>query len=222
MPTGKGATLLLTRPEPDSRRFAARLAGVPAVISPLLRIVPVPHDGRELAQAEGLVFTSVHAVPAAGAGRGRCAFCVGPRTGQIARDAGFDVIVGPGDAEGLIPLIQVSGLRLVHPHGRHVARPLPVPGVVVYDQIAAPLSPEAQALLSRPQPVIAPLFSPRSAAVLAREAADAAAPLWLAAISKATLQAWEGPAAARHIVAARPDADAMVAAICRLIGKEQS
>lgn len=105
-PADTPPVLLLTRPEPASRRFAAEAAylGLQTIISPVLRILPVAHEGgARLAQARGLVFTSVHAVPAAGAGRGRPAICVGPATAQAARAAGFDVTEGPGDAARMMP-----------------------------------------------------------------------------------------------------------------------
>lgn len=216
-------TLLLTRPEPAARRFAAAAAplGLPVLISPVLRIVPVPHDAGRLAAAEGLVFTSVHAVPAAGAGRGRPAICVGPATAQAAREAGFAVTEGPGDAARMLPLLQELGPGWLHPHGAHVAKVLPVPGVVVYDQLPLELSPAARALLAGPGPVILPLFSPRSARLLAGQAGGARAALWLAPISAAAAAAWSGPAA-RVAVAPDPDAGGVLAAIETLLGAEQS
>ena len=136
------ASVLLTRPLPDARRFAAMLAGAApnteVVISPILRIVPVAYDAARLADAAGLVFTSAHAVAAAGAGRGRPAICVGPRTAELARAAGFDVTEGRGDARGLIPLIRAAGVPLIYPHGRHLAQTLPVKGVTVSDQLPQP------------------------------------------------------------------------------------
>lgn len=221
MPTAPRATLLLTRPMPDSRRIAAMLADWPVVIAPILRIEPVAHDAAALQAAPGLVFTSGHAVASAGPGQGRLALCVGSRTGDLARAAGFDVREGDGFAESLLPLIATAGMPLIHPHGRHLARRLPVPGVVVYDQLPQPLTPEALALLSRPDPVVLPLFSPRSARLLSQALAGAVAPLWVVAISDAALAAFEAPAA-RAVVAARPDAPALVAAIGQIARAEQS
>ncbi|WP_374302651.1 uroporphyrinogen-III synthase [Paracoccus sp. (in: a-proteobacteria)] len=212
--------LLLTRPLADSRRFAAMLPDWRAVLSPILRIVAVDHDGRQLRDAPGLVFTSAHAVGSAGPGRGRLALCVGGHTARVARAAGFDVREGNGFAEGLLPMIEAAGVPLVHPHGRHLARVLPVPGVVVYDQQAVPLTLEAQALLAGGAPVVLPLFSPRSARLVADAAHGARAPLWLVAISDAAMAAWHGPAAGRR-VADSPDAAAMAAAIRGLSLAEQ-
>lgn len=212
--------LLLTRPLEDSRRFAAMLPGWRAVISPILRIVAVDHDGAALHRAPGLVFTSAHAVPAAGPGRGRLALCVGGHTAHVARQAGFDVRTGNGFAEGLLPLIDDARVPLVHPHGRHLARRLPVPGMVVYDQEALPLNDDARRLLAGTAPVILPLFSPRSARLAAAAARDARAPLWPVAISRAALDAWDAPAAICR-VADSPDAEAMADAIRALPAAEQ-
>lgn len=221
MPSRLTPTLLLTRPPADSRRLAALLPQIPSVIAPILQIVPVPHDAARLAEAEGLVFTSGHAVAAAGAGRGRPAFCVGPRTATLARNAGFEVIEGAGTSDQLRGLIAASGLRLLHPHGRHVASPLPVEGIVVYDQIAQPLTPAATELLAGRGPVVLPLASPRSARLLSQAACNAGAPLWLAAISPAAMAGWSGPAE-RRTVAASPQLAALATAIRHLCQVEQS
>ncbi|WP_378942030.1 uroporphyrinogen-III synthase [Paracoccus sp. R86501] len=221
MPADPRPTLLLTRPRPGAQRFAKLMQGWRCVISPVLRIVPVDHDGDILTAAQGLVFTSAHAVPAAGPGRGRPALCVGAQTARQARDAGFDVTEGAGTADSLLPLIKGASVPLVHPHGRHLAQMLPVPGVVVYDQQAVDLTGKAQRLLVDDAPVILPIFSPRTATVVAQQVVDARAPLWVVAISDAALRNWSGPA--QHtIVADRPDAHAMRDAILRLWAAEQS
>lgn len=191
-----------------------------AVISPVLRIKAVDHDSGPLHAAPGLIFTSAHAVPAAGPGRGRLALCVGGHTAQVAREAGFDVREGNGFAESLLPLIEAAGVPLIHPHGRHLAKRLPVPGVIVYDQQAMPLNEQARALLAGDAPVVLPLFSPRSARLASKAARGARAALWPVAISHAALAAWAAPSAG-HAVADRPEATAMVAAIRRLPVAEQ-
>lgn len=223
MPTNTTPTLLLTRPEPASRRFAAGLAhpDLPVVIAPVLRIVAVAHDTGRLARARGLVFTSAHAVPAAGAGRGRPAICVGPATAEAARAAGFDVTEGPGDAARMMPLLAGLGDGWLHPHGAHVAKVLPVPGLVVYDQLPQALTEAAMRLLSGSAPVVMPLFSPRSAQLLSARVRDARAPLWLAPISAAARARWDGPAA-RIQIAEHPDAEGVIRAIETLLDVEQS
>ncbi|MBB1497425.1 uroporphyrinogen-III synthase [Paracoccus sp. MC1862] len=211
--------VLITRPEAAARRFAAQVEalGLRHVIAPLLRIVGVPHDGAAVRDATGLVFTSENGVRFAGPGRGRPAWCVGPRTAEQARKAGYDVREGPGDAARLIPLIDDLGPGWLHPHGAHVAARLPAPGMVVYDQLPLPPSPEALALLQGTAPVILPLFSPRSAR-LAAEAARGSpgAPLRIVPISAAAEAAWraawpEGPV--RCVVADQPDAESILRAI---------
>lgn len=222
MPLATPPLLLLTRPEPAARRFAAGIAhlGLPVVISPVLTILPVAHDADRLAGARGLVFTSVHAVPAAGAGGGRPAICVGPATAEAARAAGFQVTEGPGDAARMLPLLQDLGAGWLHPHGTHVAKVLPVPGMVVYDQLPQSLTAEARAALAGRAPVILPLFSPRSARVLADQAAEARAPLWLAPISAAARAAWP-LTPARVALAPTPDAPGVLAAIEMLLSPEK-
>lgn len=220
MPPAPRPILLLTRPGDDSERTAARI-GADVIVAPILQIVPVDHDGAALARAQGLVFTSAHAVASAGPGRGRPAICVGERTGEVARDAGFAVIQGAGTADSLAPLIAASPVPLVHPHGRHLAQRLAVPGVVVYDQRPQPLTARARAALMGARPVVVPVYSPRSARLLAGMAAGARAPLWLVAISDAAAAAWTAPAA-RRAVADQPSGRAMDAAIRAMLAAEQS
>ena len=220
MPPAPRPILLMTRPGDDSERTAARI-GADVIVAPILQIVPVDHDGEALARAPGLVFTSAHAVASAGQGRGRPAICVGERTGQVAHDAGFSVIQGAGTADSLAPLIAASPVPLVHPHGRQLAQRLAVPGVVVYDQRPQPLTARARAALMGARPVVVPVYSPRSARLLAGMAAGARAPLWLVAISDAAAAAWTAPAA-RRAVADQPSGRAMDAAIRAMLAAEQS
>ena len=222
-PCDASPVLLLTRPEPASRRFAAEAAhlGLETIIAPILRIVPVGHDGKLLAQARGLVFTSAHAVPAAGPGRCRPAICVGPATAEAARAAGYDVTEGPGDALRMMPLLDGLDEGWLHPHGAHVAKRLPVPGMVVYDQLPQPLGAAAHDALAGAGPVILPLFSPRSARLLSDRLDGARAALWLVPISPAAADQWQRPYA-RMIVADQPDATGILRGIEALLGRRES
>ncbi|WBU64528.1 uroporphyrinogen-III synthase [Paracoccus aerodenitrificans] len=211
---------LLTRPQAQSEDFAAGLAGIDYLISPILKIVPLPFDSTAIAEAPGLVFTSANAVAFAGPGQGRLALCVGPQTGEAARQAGFEVTTGPGDAEGLMPLLDIRRDWL-HLHGRHLARELPLAGIEVYDQQALPLNAAADAALAGSRPVILPLFSRRSAGILSDAVRDARAAIGIVAISEAVESAYSGPADAR-IVAAQPDRAGMVATIRMLSQTERS
>jgi uroporphyrinogen-III synthase len=225
-------TLLLIRPELQSRRFADEFctdfgADWPIVVSPLLEIViiaaPIP-------AAREIIFTSENAVgpfvahsPAAQ----RRAWCVGPRTARAAADAGFQVRVGPGNAEGLLPLILAErpAGRLLYVRGRHAASDLEnalisagieAESVVVYEQEARVPTPEAAALLCSDAPVLVPLFSPRSARLFAQAATDAQAELRIAAISAAAAEPVRALRNARIIVAAHPDSDGVLAVLKQL------
>jgi uroporphyrinogen-III synthase len=217
--------LLLTRPEPAARRFLAELelaAGrhVPALIAPLLRIDEMTPPRPELSPA-ALILTSERG--ARGAARmgyaGLPAWCVGPRTAQAARGAGLIPREGGGFAEALLAEILAAPdegpllhLRGDHQRGDLVAR-LRAAGrdcaqAVVYAQSARPAPVEARALLDGTAPVLAPVFSPRSAALLAG-CAPVAAPLTLVAISAAAAAAL-APLGGRVVTATRPDAEAMI------------
>jgi uroporphyrinogen-III synthase len=221
-------TILLTRPEAQSRDFAAALRArigpdISVIVSPVLEIVPVPF--RLPVDPRFLVLTSVHAAEAARrAGLAKLpAFCVGDRTAEAARAAGLLPQSAAGDAAALLALLKDArpkgpGLYI---RGRHAASDLAkdlvsagtdTHSVIAYDQSARPLSPEARAALGSSRPVILPVFSPRSSRLLAAEAAGATAPLDLIAISAAAAAPWEGRPVSLAIAAA-PDGPAMEDAV---------
>lgn len=232
--TDPAMTLLLTRPRAQAARFAQafgqRFGGqIPICLSPILEIRPkgaLP----PLDRAEGLIFTSANGVRAfadQSDNRRFFAYCVGARTAQAARDAGLQAEVMGEDAAGLVAalLARRPAGPLIHLRGEHargqVAQKLRDGGLacreaVVYAQIPQELSAGAQDLLAGLAPVLLPLFSPRSAVLMAEAAADATAPLYVAAMSAAVEAAWTGPSA-RLVRADRPDADAMLEALGRLI-----
>ena len=221
--TREPPVLLLTRPEADSRRFAARVAALAGsarvVVSPLLEIAamgpPAPPGGVP-------VFTSAAAVPLAGPGGGARAWCVGPRTAEAARAAGWAPREGGGDAGALVAAMLASGDPgpFVHLRGAHargcVAERLRAGGRaaaerVVYDQRAVPLSPEALEALGGGGRVVAPLFSPRSAALLVAGAGNPGAPPRVVAMSVAVAEVARAAGWPAR-VAARADAGAMAEA----------
>lgn len=189
---------LLTRPLAQSVAFAAEMPGVDCLIAPILRIEALPFDAAQLAAAPGLIFTSANAVPFAGPGQGRPALVVGPQTAAAARAAGFAVEEGPGDALGMLPLLD-GRAGWLHLHGRHRARVLPTLGIAVYDQVAQPLPDAARAALADRRALILPLFSPRSAELLSDATASAQAPIATVAISARADAAYQGPAGLRRI-----------------------
>lgn len=239
-------TVLLTRPAPASRRFADALrdrlgAGVPVLIAPVLDIVlDAPAAADALAGAGGVILSSENgaaACAASGAGAGLSAFCVGRRTARAAGAAGLvPVAHPPGDLDGLLAQIVAAGWPgwrgpLVHLHGAHVtgdavaalaAHGIAVRSAVVYDQRARPLSDAALVLLAGDAPVVVPVFSSRSARLIAPALAAARAPLRLAAISPRAAGALDVQSALQVRTADRPDADAMLDTVAALLSGPSS
>ncbi|NOD76020.1 MULTISPECIES: uroporphyrinogen-III synthase [unclassified Ruegeria] len=193
----------MTRPRAASKRFVAQLptrvrSRVQVIYSPILEIRPLS-VAVETEGVKGLIFTSANAVNAAaskGVDRTLPAYCVGPSTTGTAKGYGWQAEMVGAAAEELVgyllknrPDSPLLHLRGEHTRGNIAARltesGLTVREQPVYQQLLLPLTPEAADAADRNLPVIAPLFSPRTA----RHFADiwsGSAPLWLAAISQAT------------------------------------
>ena len=220
-------TILITRPAHAARALADALRdlmgdGVPVVQAPLMRIVP----GDDLPDVDGvcwLIFTSRHAVAAfarLSSRRDIPCYAVGGATAEAARNEGFKVREGGGDAPSLIARIVTDGVTgpCLYLRGTHaaadVAGVLASQGVacaqaVIYRQEALPLSDAARALLDGAAPVVVPLLSPRSARLLAHEG-PFRAPICVAALSENVARAL-GPDVARLVqVAERPDLSALL------------
>lgn len=232
--------LLLTRPAAQAERFAAAAGarfgtGLRIVISPLTGpefLSPdLPLDG-----VAGLVFTSETGVEGFARlvpGRAWPVHCVGAATARAAKAAGFPVAVtGPGDAAALADAVLAAGGAgpLVWPCGQEVAfdlaqrltsAGLPTRAAVVYRQAPRAANPAALAAVAGVAPVVAPLFSPAAATRLAEALPDRRAPLWLVAMSGAVAETATALTPARLVVAARPDADAMLEATAALIDAAQ-
>ena len=223
-------TVLLTRPAAQSASFAqslqARIGGLRVVVSPLMatvfHTVSLPKE-----PLEGVILTSQTGAEAAGRLRTQLpdlAYCVGDRTAQVAREAGFRVQSAQGDAEALLALIlREKPQNLIHLRGREargdLAQRLSAAGVftqerVVYAQDAQPLSDEAVAVLSGKAPVLVPLFSPRSAEILgaAWQGLATHAPLVVVAISQAVAEA-AAFCPTKPVLSAHPDAPSMLDAV---------
>ena len=170
--------LIITRPDPDGARFAAAVTeavAVDVILSPLMEIVPLDAQ----CQADEVVFTSTNGVGQAarlGLKSGR-AWCVGDRTAEMAREAGFDAVSAQGTVEDLLALILAEGPKaaLGHIRGKEArgdlgprlrANGINCVDVVAYAQVAVPLTDIAKAVIEGADPVIIPLFSPRSADLL--------------------------------------------------------
>lgn len=214
--------VLLTRPRVDAERLAAllRAGGAERVdVSPLLRIEPV---GSVPKIVGGLLLTSANAVAvyaAAGGRPGLPVWAVGPRTAARAREIGLDVRGVAPDAATLAELVPLDAPPLVHLRGAVArgdlvgalrARGIEAEAVVIYAQRAVPLSPPARALIAS-GPVLAPLYSPRSASLLMAELDGASqANLRTVCLSEAVAEAC---GIAPLAVAERPDGAAMLDAI---------
>jgi len=226
---------LLTRPQPQSLRFAGQLrlalGEVAVTISPVIEpewLTPALPDGR----FGGIIFTSEAAVTAcavmkaSGVTLPETAWCVGDRTAQAARAIGFTAQSAGGDAGALTAMIcaQSPPGPLLHLHGAdtrgdvvgHLTRAgVPTTGVVVYRQQAKPLTQDARALLGGQGRVAVPLFSPRSAALLVTQlrTIPLRATLTFFALGQAVAAELGNSPRGPHFVAAAPNAQALIACI---------
>ena len=214
--------ILLTRPRPQSEALAETLRAAGAeriLISPLIEIA----WGERLPEVPGgAILTSGNAVrawSALGGQSGLPAWIVGSGTAAAARAAGFDVRGVAPDAAALAAMVPANAPPLVHLRGAvqrtDLAGALRRRGVaasdaVIYRQEARPLTTPALAMLGG-GPVLAPLYSPRTAALL-RSACpvDRLAHLRIVALSAAV--AAESPVPPVR-VADTPDGPAMLRAI---------
>ncbi len=220
-------TLIVTRPAPQGQAFADAVKArwydpLDIILSPLLRIVPLPLK-KDLSGMKGVIFTSINGVAAAveaKLSRDVAAWCVGEKTGEAARDAGFVPIIGPGDAEGLAKMIiarkpdgPLAHIRGQHSRGDMAGRlqraGLRCDDIVGYDQEPLPFTPSAIAALEVQKQVIFPLFSPRTATIL-KASGPFVASVDVVAISAAVERAIAGLGARCVVVADRPDMSAMV------------
>jgi uroporphyrinogen-III synthase len=188
--------LVLTRAEPDSRRFLGRIHDhlpVAAIFSPVFQIVPL--QVRMEGVPDHVVFTSVQGVAAAARFdlSSARAWCVGPATTHAARLAGFDAADGGGDVERLTQTLRQArpAGTILHLHGKHVAGDLvgaltraglKAQGLACYDQQINPPRPALISAVQGTSPLVFPLFSPRSALILA--GLDGPAPRHVVAMSQ--------------------------------------
>ncbi|EBA14223.1 uroporphyrinogen-III synthase [Roseobacter sp. CCS2] len=220
-------TVILTRPKAQSARFATKLKAqwdgpLEIIIAPLIEIVPV---AATCDVPDAIIFTSANGVSASerlGLPRGLTAWCVGSKTAELARTAGFAPVVGPGDADGLVADIIAAKPTgaLAHIRGKHArgdvsarlnAAGITCADVVVYDQRALNLTQEVKRAVAAQSLVIFPLFSPRTATILNGEGPFDAA-VHVVALSDAVKSAVSPKVATQITVAASPDGNAMLSA----------
>ncbi|MCH2163648.1 MAG: uroporphyrinogen-III synthase [Marinovum sp.] len=223
------AIMLLTRPQAASERFwhDHDQSGIRCVISPVLKIVA--HVGiRPPEPWSAVILTSVSALDHYDGPTHMPAYVVGARTAESARTKGFDVRLTAPDAAALCDAWPADAPKdVVHIRGRYVAGDLAaglaqhgvrVDAWTVYDQKAQPLSKEAWAALEGEEPVILPLFSPRSATILVEqlEPRPPQAPIWAVAISAAVADAAQTAMFQELRIAEHPNAKAMGIALVDL------
>jgi uroporphyrinogen-III synthase len=223
--------LLMTRPKESAQRFLDRfssplMTGARVIFSPLIEIVPLASDQSFLTDYVA-IFTSENGVRFGPAAEGRTAHCVGDVTAQAAAQAGWYVGEVKPTADDLVSRLverQVTGL-LIHFSGVHrrgdIAERLThadiaTSAVTVYDQRASDLTTEAKDALAGSVPVIAPLFSPRTAEIFL----TAHLPLTscrIAALSPAVAQVFEADPPQKMLVAEAPTGSEMARCVEKLL-----
>jgi len=223
--------VLMTRPQAQSERFLAQLGqDVDAVISPILKIEPT---GAELSPQhyKGVVLTSANALQGTFANfSGLACFAVGDATAEEAERCGLMVKSADGTADDLVEMIiaekpegRLLFLRGEHSRGELAARlrsaGIDVEEVITYRQRPQPLSSQAVQALQRADIAILPVFSPRSARLLAEALAKvpSGAQLKVIAMSDAVAGSWGESVPAEVFVASEPKATAMVRAVERVL-----
>jgi uroporphyrinogen-III synthase len=239
-PQSRALPVLVTRPEPQASRFAEDLLAefgtlVRPIISPVLApVFPVPvlpagPFGAVILTSETAVH-AVHRLTAQGAPMPAKAFCVGDRTAEAARSAGFSAISAGADASALADLVIAhrSEGPFLHLRGRDTRGGLmerlhkagvPADDCIVYAQDPVPLSDEAQSCLALPGRLVVPLFSPRTATLFFRglESVPCVAELTIVAISPAVAAVCPEGLCHRVLTAQRPDAAGMMAVLARVV-----
>ncbi|WP_171006885.1 uroporphyrinogen-III synthase [Shimia litoralis] len=233
-------TILLTRPLGASLAFrdSLRDAGIlsPVEISPVLSITSMLSEPPT--KMSGAIFTSKNGVQFAEPQDLPC-WCVGDSTAQVASQRGWQAVSASGDAEALIKRILADAPAgpLVHFRGEHArgdiaarltAQGVPTQETEVYRQSPLPLTQNAIEILNGNIPVVLPLFSPRSARLIAK-LGPFLAPVHAVAISADTAQGVDALSLKTCDIAGAPDAKSMIATIrqtldaaCRIVTDEDT
>lgn len=227
--------ILVTRSEPGASETAARLEaeGYEAIVEPLFSIVAFDAT---LPDFDALAFTSANGVrrfAALSSRREAAVFCVGARTAQAARDAGFaDVTSANGDVAALGDLILAqlpAGARLLHAGnedtrgdlaGRLVSAGVAAEFVALFraEPVAAPGPSLARHIAGESTFAAVLIHSPRGGEILAGMVRSAAspAPIAIAAISAAAAAPLAG-LAQRIAIAQDPDEASLFSALAGLV-----
>ncbi|MDG2405928.1 MAG: uroporphyrinogen-III synthase, partial [Paracoccaceae bacterium] len=177
-------TLLLTRPLEQATAFAQRFiqSRLKICISPLLEII-FQANLPNITPYQSLIFTSANGVKAFASLAQDCtlpSFTVGQTTADIALAVGLPAKMLGLDVAELTAALQkqAPASPCLHLCGAVTAGNLaadltrsgiPTDAAILYHQNPLPLSPAAQDLLRGNDPIIVPLFSPRSAHQFGKE-----------------------------------------------------
>lgn len=221
-------TLLLTRPlalsERTAERVRAALPDASIVISPIMEIRQVS-EVPDLGEYAGVILTSQNAASMLPPSPGVRAYTVGAKTARAATDKGLRVEAIFENAEDMVWHLDAKG-PLLHLHGTHtrgdVAKKLSSAGIVtkshlLYSQDTLKLTAKARAALMSNDPVILPLFSPRSAALVAKACSNSGANLHPLSMSPAVRQSWFEQTGRDCQILSSPTSDAMLDHIVALM-----
>lgn len=245
-PSRHGRRALVTRPRAEAAALAAALdrRGIEAIIEPLLDIHYRDMPPPDLAGVQAVLCTSANGVRAlARLSRVRevSLFAVGDATAARARAEGFSQVESAGGnvedlARLVIDRLHPERGRLLHIAGSDVAGDLTsvlreadfaIERVVLYEARPVPaLSASTVAALRNGFIDFALFFSPRTAAVFARLAAQAEVVLALhdvtaVSISAAAAHGLGDIAFARHAIADKPEQDSLLAALDRVLTEQR-
>jgi uroporphyrinogen-III synthase len=247
MPSRHGRRALVTRPRAEAAALAEALdrRGIEALIEPLLDIYYRDAPPPDLARVQAVLCTSANGVRALArlsSERGIALFAVGEATAARAREAGFaHVESAGGSVDDLARMVRErlrpDGGRLLHVAGSDVAGDLAgalcdagfaIERAVLYEaRPVASLSAAATAALRNGLVDFALFFSPRTAAVFARLAEQAAVSEALRSITAVSISAAAdrslGDIAFRQrLVAEKPDQSGLLSALDQLLAKERA
>jgi uroporphyrinogen-III synthase len=216
----------MTRPRSSAQAFlssldAGALSAVQAVIAPLMKI-SATGVVVDLEDDTPVIFSSVNGVVHAPDGRGRTAFCVGAQTTSAANARGWRALQAGETAFELVERLKEEHLRtpLLHLGGTHtrgaIAQTLTQAGletrhIALYDQTLLPL--DITALTALGGRCILPVFSPRTAEQLAREAHGLLGHAHIVALSPAVAAPLNGENIEQLIILQAPQAVYMLKAV---------
>jgi uroporphyrinogen-III synthase len=237
--------LMVTRPEPDASEQARKLGrmSIDVLVEPMMEIefLDVEDLNETVGRAQALIVTSRNGLralarsPAIGRALGTSVLAVGPASGRLAGELGFEQVhEGAGGAGDLLavageicdpasgPMVHLAGEELAFDlKGELEARGFSVVQPMLYRASASPaLSAVAKGALESGGLAGVVLMSPRTAKIYARQIVaegleGAIKPLMHFCLSPAVAEQISDLPGARYLVANRPREDDLLA----LIGK---